>query len=310
VAQPAHPLTSGRRSPPTARVAAVIDALAVAPADAPLAAVSRRANITASTCLGILNELVDLGWVLRHVPGPTYSLGPTAVAIGRAAQRGHPTLSHARPAIIELAHRIDFVCTLSGVVGDHIVVFDRVDRDGPATPAVAAGTRFPFAAPIGVMYAAWSGDRAVERWLQRALIELDAARVERAREVIRTCRAQGWIADRLTDVDFVLHELLRLIDGGVDGDGLRHALSHSSRIFGYRDYLPHELGEHEELSVSFVTAPTFSVDGELDLVVSAYVMQTAMPVTELERVAGTVRDTADAITRGAGGFDPWRSSTR
>src|SRR5437868_8294426 len=67
--------TPARRSAPSARVTAVLGALAdAAPTQRSLAEVARATSLSASTCLGILNELAAGDWVVRHRPGPTYSL--------------------------------------------------------------------------------------------------------------------------------------------------------------------------------------------------------------------------------------------
>ena len=290
-----------RRSPPSARVTAVLGALAdAAPAQRSLAEVARATSLSASTCLGILNELAAGDWVVRHRPGPTYSLGPAAVVVGQAAQRSYP----ARVGLSDLADELGLVCTAASVVGRHIVVLDR--SGPPGGPAVAPGTRFPFVAPIGVMFAAWQPDAVMKQWLDNAVVALDDERVQRTLEVVETCRSLGWMAERLTEAERTLHELLPGFDGSSGTDAVWRALAQATDIFGYRDYVRDEL-RSGRCSVSVVAAPTFDRDGRPDVFLSAYVMERSITVTHLRSVATKVRAACDEITAAAGGHDPWLS---
>jgi DNA-binding IclR family transcriptional regulator len=310
----------GRRSPPATRVLAVLRVLTdTSPDPQTLRDLSRRAVVTPSTCLGILNELCRESWVVRHEPGPRYTLGPAAMVTGRAAGSSHPTLASARDRLYEMADSLSLVCTASAIVGDHLVVLERIGVSHGASPAASPGTRFPFAAPIGVMFAAWSGDETAGAWFERSLVRLDDDQLDRAHEVIRTCRAQGWIADRLTDAELALHELLRVLDVAADDDRVARALLRASSIFGYRDYLPEEIatGDHdssneeddgdEVRSVSVICAPTFASDGRLELVLGAYVMRPQVPVREVRHIGALVTAAAARVTREAGGRDPFHS---
>jgi DNA-binding IclR family transcriptional regulator len=301
----------GRRSPPATRVLAVLRVLTdTSPTAQSLRDVSRRAGLTASTCLGILNELCHESWVVRHEPGPRYTLGPAAMVTGRAAGTSHPTLGAARDTLFGVADSLGMVCTVSAVISEHLVVLERIGVAHGESPVAAPGTRFPFAAPIGVMFAAWSGDQAATEWFARSLVSLDDDRLDRAHEVIRTCRTQGWIADRLTDAELVLHQLLQALDVGSDDERVSRALLLASSIFGYRDYLPEEIAigegpDGEVRSVSVICAPTFAPDGRLELVLGAYVMQPRVPVSEVRRIGALVAEAAASVTRSAGGHDPF-----
>ena len=296
-----------RRSPPTARVAHVLAALTEsAPEALSLAAVARHARLSASTCLGILTELAAAEWVVRRDPGPTYSLGPAAVVVGQAAQRSHAGLAEARRQLATVAEDLGGLCTVAGVVDAHIVVLDRAGHD-PSAPLVATGTRYPFAAPIGVMFAAWHDDAYVRAWIERATIDLDRRRVARTLDVVASCRTLGWMAERLTDAERTLHELLPLA-GDDPNDAVWRAVARAAELFGDRDYVLEEIEASARCSVSVVTAPAFDAEGRPDLWLSAYVMHPSVPTRRVRAIGERLRAAADHVSASVGGRDPWKRS--
>lgn len=275
-----------------------------APEALPLATVARHAELSASTCLGILTELAAADWVVRRDPGPTYSLGPAAVVVGQAAQRSHAGLAEAHRQLAGLAAELGRVCTVAGVVDAHIVVLGRVGDD-PAAPAVVPGTRYPLVAPIGSMFVAWHDDAYVQAWLDRSAVELDRRRVARTWEVVAACRRLGWMVERLTQAERTFHELLPLV--GSDGnEAVWRAVAQAGELFGDRDYVLDELASATRCSVSLISAPAFDADGHPDLWLTAYVMRSSVPVRQVRAIGERLRVAADAVSAAVGGRDPWR----
>jgi DNA-binding IclR family transcriptional regulator len=301
---------SGRVSPPTGRVVRLLDELARrSPEPVSLAELARQLNLAPSTCLGILNELVGADYVVRHAAGPRYSLGPMLVTLGQVAQRSQPALGVAREQITALAAELGAVCTVATVAREEIVVLVRIGRGSAGIePQVDEGARFPFFAPIGVMFAAWDSDERVAAWLDRAPVEFDEERLDRLRHVITSCREQGWLVERLTEVERTLHRVLPSLVGHPGDAQVRPALTQAAALFAQRDYVVGELTDDGEPSVSVVCAPTFTAEGRPDLVLSVYVMRDHVPGAEVRRVAEALRRCSDAVTRSVGGYDPWRAA--
>lgn len=295
-----------RRSPPTDRVMRVLELFAsVAPERLGLSAVARALRLSQSTCLGILNELARSGYLARHTPGPTYSLGGALVLLGQAAQASLPGLEPGSAEAVALAADLGAVCTVSAVIGREIVVLDRRGLASGSEPFVDAGTRFPFHAPIGVMFVAWQDDAAVAEWLDRAPVELPRAQVARIRRVIRACRAEGYLVERLTEAEQQLHRFLPGL-GQRDGDErVARALAHAVLVFAQRDYLPSELRQGERCSVSMISAPCFGPAATPELILSVYVMQPDVEVDRVLEVAAELRRAAARVTDAVGGRDPW-----
>jgi DNA-binding IclR family transcriptional regulator len=303
----------GRTSPPTARAVRILNALAAAaPEPLGVSEIGRRVGLAPSTCLGIVNELTWAGYLVRDQTGPRYGLGPALALIGRAAEHSRPTFRAARAGIEHLADELGLLCSAASVVGGDITVLGLAGTPAGTPPLVEVGARYPFAAPVGVMFAAWDTDAAVDAWLDRAPVALDPARVDRIRDVVRTCRAQGWLAERLTDVERDLHRFLPELGTHGEGERGRRALAEAAAVFSHRDYL---LGDLADASgdadathpVSTICVPTFDVDNRPDLILSAYVMRPDVTTAEIRRIADRLSACAAAVTALVGGRDPWRN---
>jgi DNA-binding IclR family transcriptional regulator len=296
---------STRMSPPTRRVLGVLNLLAADPADRrTLTAVATALDLSPATCLGILNELVAGGYLVRH-PDRTYSLGGALVSLGTAARDSRPGIGPARGELQALSDDLGRLCTASAVIGDQIVVLEAVGPSSAGTPIVRAGARFPFTAPVGLVNAAWYPDDAIAAWIDRSPVALTPDKLDRLRSVIATCRQQGYLVERLTNVEPNLHRLLPMAIGGANEDAARRALGEALLIFADRDYLTDELAEPEASSVSVICAPCFDAGGRPELTLGVYVMEIDVPIDDIHALGRRLRQACDRVTASIAGRDPW-----
>lgn len=302
-------MATTRESPPTRRTVKVLNLLASDPRARPnLTTIARSLDISASTCLGILHELTVAGFVVRH-PDHTYSLGGSLIAVGQAAREGRPGIARARVELAALSEELGAVCTASAVVGDQIVVLDMAGEPGEGAPAVHPGATFPFLAPVGLIFAAWDPDPVIDAWLARSPLAFEPAKLGRLRRVIATARQQGYLVERLTNVEVSLHRFLaRGADGGGFDRSTQQALTMALAIFAERDYAHDELAGAQDTSVSVVCAPCFDADGRVELVLGVYVMRAAVRVGEVEALAARLARSCASVTASIGGRDPWRGA--
>jgi DNA-binding IclR family transcriptional regulator len=294
-----------RTSPPTRRVVAVLNLLADDPATPrTLTAVASTAGLSPATCLGILNELSEAGYVVRH-PDRTYSLGGALVSLGAAARDGRPGIDRARRELRELSTELGRFCTASSVIGDEIVVLDTAGPARDGLPFVQPGSRFPFLAPVGLVNAAWCSDAEIASWIERAPIDLGRTKRARMRSVIASCRRHGVAVERLTNAETSLHQILPLALRSVSGEATRRALSEALLVFADRDYLVEELDRPGSSSVSVICAPCFDAGGHPELILAVYVMEAAVKHTAVRSMATRLRRAADAVTASMGGHDPF-----
>lgn len=293
-----------RRSNPTRRVTGILGLLAAeAPKALTLSTIANSLGLSMSTCLGILNELRAVGYVERHADSRAYSLGIAVLELGQAARQSKPALGEARSQLRRLAREFGKVCTVATTVSEEVVVLDRFGEAENVGQLGLSGSRYPFDAPVGLMFVAWDSDEAVQAWLSRAPIDLEPARLKRMRAVISACRQTGYLVERMTDVDVRLHRMLRLIEH--EPQAVSQAFATAAAIFGERDYLIEELSRSRYASVSVICAPSFDMDGRPHLILSAYVMDERVPVSTVRQMGEQLRAACDAVTVVAQGQDPW-----
>ena len=64
-----------------------------------------------------------------------------------------------------------------------------------------AGSRYPFAPPVGLMYVLWDSDEAFEHWLGTAPDPAgDASTARTCARVVAECRERGYLVEGLTEV--------------------------------------------------------------------------------------------------------------
>ena len=300
-------MATERSSPPTLRVVSVLNLLAAVPGRAlTLTTIARQAAITAATCLGILNELARAGYVVRH-PDRTYSLGGALVSVGAAARDSRAGIGQARVELLALSNELGRLCTASSVIDDEIVVLDAAGPANERTPTVRVGMRFPVLAPVGLVNAAWHSDAVIARWIERAPVELSAEKLTRLRDVIESGRQQGYMVERLTNVEASLHQILPLAFANSSSEVTRRALAEALLIFADRDYVTDELARPKSSSVSVICAPCFDADGRPEVVLGVYVMETKVRVAVVRDMASRLRGACDAVTASIGGHDPFRA---
>jgi DNA-binding IclR family transcriptional regulator len=288
-----------RRSPPTARVVRVLDFLVTRRGRrAGLSELARELDLAKPTCLGILTELVDAGYLVCDPRDKTYGLGPGLIAAGRAAQDDFAVVDVARRRLAELSERYQATCTASAVVGEEIMVLDRA-----GSAAVRIGQRYPFAPPVGLMYVLWSPQAALDDWLARPPtlpVRLDRGRLQR---VVAEGRERGYLVESLTQAGLRLHSLMAGVAAYDLPDEVREFVGELVSSLGERLYLEEDLRPRKKLPVNLLAAPTFDADGRQQLVLTLHVGE-AITGAEVARRGTALREAADKITAEVGGVHP------
>lgn len=269
-----------------------------------LSELSRALDISKPTCLGIITTLSDTGWLVCDRESRTYGVGPALVAAGRLARRAVPGADFAERHLRELAVRFDAACTASAVVGNEIVVLASIRGDGRIDGA-RAGSRYPFAPPVGLMYVLWDTDAAFESWLARppALpVTLDRAHL---RAVVSECRSRGYLVEGLTEVGARLHTLMAGVAAYDLPDEVRGLVGEMVSTLGERVYLGAELTARGRHPTHLLAAPTYGSDGRQELVLTLHVGE-SITGAEISRRGKALMATATAVTAESGGHAPAR----
>jgi DNA-binding IclR family transcriptional regulator len=293
---------SGRASPPTERVVAILDFLAQHPHDQfGLSELARRLGMSKPTCLGIITTLTERGYLIRDTGDKTYRLGPALIALGHSAQESMRVNPAAREALRTLSQDHDTTAALSAVVDDRITLLEMVTPPG-TRPAVQVGQSYPFAPPVGLMFVLWD-DSALQDWLARTPtipLRTDSHRLGR---VISECRAAGHLVELLTPGGRRLYALMAGMSSTLP-DELRALLGEMISDIGERVYLRDEAAaKGRRHDVGVISAPIFDHHGRQAMVVSLQIGR-ALTDSEITRHARGLMKTAAALTAQLGGRPP------
>lgn len=298
--------SAGRQSPPTVRVVQVLDYLVGRPEQRfGLSELARILGMSKPTCLGILTALTDSGYLTRDDGAKTYGLGPALIAAGRAAQRGFAVGPIARTHLEAVSAEFGTTCTASGVVGDRISVLEVTGPAG-ARRGARVGEVYPFAPPVGLMYVLWGSDDDMDTWLGKEPSLPVRLERERLWNVVRDCRAAGYLVESLDPVGQRLHTLMAGVATHDLPPEVRELLGEMVSSVGERVYLGRDISADDEHPVSLIAAPTYDAEGRQALVLTLYVGG-SITGSEIARRASALVAAADAVTAEVGGRPPNRA---
>ena len=297
--------TTGRASPPTERVVAVLNFLAAHPHDRfGLSELARRVNLSKPTCLGILTSLTESGYLVRQAGEGTrdkaYGLGPALITLGHTAQQALRVSPAAQAELRSLSDAFGATAALSGVVDDRITLLELVAPPG-TTAAVRVGQSYPFAPPVGLMFVLWD-DGAVRDWLAKEPtipLHTDSDRFER---VITACRSCGYLVERLTPGGRRLYALMAGMSNTLP-DELRALLGELVSDIGERVYLPGTDDPETRHDISVIAAPVFD-HHRRQVMVATMQIGAALTDADIAARAEALMATADAVTASLGGIKP------
>ena len=301
-----QPDNTGRTSPPTERVVAVLDFLAEHPHDGfGLSELARRLGMSKPTCLGIVTTLTEARYLVRDARDKTYRVGPRLISLGHTAQESMRVNPAARTELRRLSGMYGTTAALSAVIDDRITLLELVGPPG-ADVGVQVGQSYPFAPPVGLMFVLWDDD-ALRNWLAKEPTIPLRTDTERLDRVIAACRADGHLVERLTPGGRRLYSLMAGMSSTLP-DELRALLGELVSDIGERVYLRSESdgprrGARSDISV--ISAPVYDHHQRQVMVASMHVGE-SLTDREIAERARSLMATADAVTAQLGGAKPQR----
>jgi DNA-binding IclR family transcriptional regulator len=296
---------SGRASPPTERVIAVLNFLARHPHEQfGLSELARRLDLSKPTCLGIVTSLADAGYLLRDPSDKTYRLGPELISLGHTAQESLRVTPGAGGKLRSLSEACGTTVALSAVVDDRITVLELVGPPG-VDVGIRVGQSYPFAPPVGLMFVLWD-DSALAAWLRKAPTIPLRTETGRLNRVIAECRSAGYLVERLTPGGRRLYGLMAGMSNSLP-DELQALLRELVSDIGERVYLRTELQasptSRQRHDISVITAPVYDHHQHQVMAVSLHI-GSALTDAEITKRARLLVATADTLTAQLGGTKP------
>jgi DNA-binding IclR family transcriptional regulator len=293
-------------SPPTRRVVRLVSYLAAhAGHQLTLSEIARGTDTNKATCLAILAELTDAGWVERAGDRPTYTLGEALAALGDAGEAAQPSIRFGRAALAELDRHPDLVCsTLVRPRGRHLVVVDVVGDTSSLGAGSTGGALLPFAPPIGVAVMAWSSPAEIDEWLARSDTPISRSDREWFAANFAHIRRAGYAVTRLDHSASQVQQLLAWLADDPVARSARPALHTVSRRLIRDAQVLDSARRHGRVLVSAVTAPIFDADARPSLIISSRPVRRELTPRQVEAVGRRVLAATRIATLDSGGRLP------
>jgi DNA-binding IclR family transcriptional regulator len=296
-------------SPPTRRVVNVIHLLSSRVGESFTATeIARATGSSRSTCLAILRTLVDSGWVQadRH---SRYAIGPALIAVGESARSGLRLLDEARVEMEPLADRLGLETMAAVPTGEQLVVAvalggDEIHRIG------RVGQALPMAPPFGMVAVAFSDDEVVEAWLDRAATPLTDDERDHYRAAVAAVRARGFSATLDIETRRRLGEALHELAEDPTSSAARARRDALVAAIAHDRYVISELPGAPILPISQISAPVFSAEGDVALVLGVQGFPHQVAVEQFSDIAAQIVETANRITLRVHGRRPDRLEER
>jgi DNA-binding IclR family transcriptional regulator len=211
-------------SPAVIRSTEILKILASEQREFTLSELARRASIGRGSCQTLVLALLSAGLVARRETGPTYTLGLGLVALGEAAKASSDLVSLTQTELIPLRERFLASGMAGAVSGRDVVIFTVASQPHPLGYRLAAGTRFSFRAPFGLIYIAWADSSEIEAWFEPANLALSKRRKAQIVSDLSKIRARGWSASvRMSEASRDLLTVREITDRELQMDGLNIA---------------------------------------------------------------------------------------
>jgi flavin reductase (DIM6/NTAB) family NADH-FMN oxidoreductase RutF/DNA-binding IclR family transcriptional regulator len=202
-------------------------------------------------------------------------------------------LELARPEIEALAQPLELECTVSAIVGDDHVAIARAGRPRGTT---LLGTRFPVMPPVGMLFLAWAGEDAVERWLRRADPPLSESHREAFRDALGRIRRRGYML-------LFGRELPSALEPGDTEQGVVRAamLLRAVEQIGIETFT-RDMAGGKPAPVSLISAPVFDANGNVILSLNLLGFDSPLTPAAIGDLAARVTDAARRVTAASGGM--------
>jgi DNA-binding IclR family transcriptional regulator len=239
-----------------------------------IAQVVRSLKLSRSTCVNIMNGLVEAGYLYRNTDR-TYVLGPAILRIARQARIALTPLDIARLEIRRLADRLDAIVAVHARENGEVVLRERAVSSRYLSLAHTPSVRFPVQS-FGVLFLCPLPDPEIEVIFDRTDPPLALERRDAQRKAIAFARRHGFI--------FGLRP-----DGGTSGWGTLIGEGAAGDFA-----LGLEAGDLYRLQ--YILAPVLDPQGHVAFQFSVSGFEGEYSGTEIAEIAAKVRESCGRVT--------------
>jgi DNA-binding IclR family transcriptional regulator len=253
--------------------------------DLSLAELARQVGVNKTTCQSLLFSMVELAWVSRNDPGPTYRLGPGLIPLGESASSSLRVIDAARPELDKLWRSVRLTATAAVLAGDEMVIAAVVGEPHPLGWTIHPGQRLPLKYPTGSVHMAWRDRVAIDAWLDTATPPIGG---------------RAGIHESLAEVRTRGYSVIVVDPIGARPQRQEQARSrelHSVYVSGM------DL-ETQTVQVMTIAAPVFDPRGKVVLSLSLSGMPYDVHASQIPDLGSKVRQAADRVTTTISGVVP------
>ena len=283
-------------SNPTTRVLQVLEYLATRPSEHyGLSDLSRSTKMSKSTCLAILNTLVEAGYVIQHPVQRYYSLGPAAIAVGQAALIRFPDVSDVLPVLKRLARETNMTATCEALAGDQLVVVASAGRGDLLSGIGRTGVRLPFSPPYGAAFGATIDLDTFRSYINRANPPLTDDEIRNLVRSFEIGRQRGYFIGLDLPEDHPLHSQLAEAWSARSPNRKIEALVAARRVAGY---LLDEIDPDATYTVTAIQAPVVSRGNTVEIALALLAFGWPAKGEQLIAIANKLKTAAEAVAEG------------
>ncbi|SNQ47594.1 Transcriptional regulator, IclR family [Frankia canadensis] len=279
----------GAQSNPTRRVVLVLDFLARhRHRSFSLSELARELDISKSTLHGIVETLLEAGYLLRDPGSLHYRLGPALAGVGQAALGPHgPLVDALRPVMDRLAREFEAHCVVSADLGGFIVPLALAGEPARVTTLCRVGERLPLSPPMGTLFMAGRQMSEIRAWLDRARPPLSAAEVELHLSAVDLLRSNGFAAAARVDAKARLERALGVLEFGDPKD--QGVVDHLMGELRRARYLLLDFEDPAPIEVDWIGVPVIGRQARTELALVVLNLPAPLSGPRIAEVAGHLR---------------------
>lgn len=228
-----------------------------------LSEIVKATQINIASCHAILNALTTKGYLVRSETHRTYQLGPSLIAVGKAAQKGLPLVTRAERAAERLFDELGLPVLLSTIVGDELLAVLALENAAGHDTGMRVGERLPLIAPLGVPFLAWASEAEVEEWMERRSTPLDQELRNQLYRDLELTREQGYHVSMRSPIRQTIGSLMAEMARSRSLTDYKEQLSSVIYSFDHQMCRPVEFVEDELYDVHLIAAPIFDQTGNV-----------------------------------------------
>jgi DNA-binding IclR family transcriptional regulator len=259
-----------------------------------LAELARLLKLSKGSAHRVLTALTEAGFVARHPRHKTYMLGVTMVAIGQAALERYPGIEIARREMTRLRERLGIGLGATAVVNDEYLLIAREGLPRTQDGLTIVGERRRLVPNIGIGQISWSSQSEIDAWLARGADYLDDRIRNHLRAALPVIRQRGYSMAANGSGMLRLIEA-SLVPSGTDSKGMPGAFPKIGEMT-LNEFQLLDIAEAATTGVNYIAAPVFSPDGEVAFEIVGSDIPALASTEELETIAQSICQAANAVT--------------